>query len=518
MSAVAGEGALRRRTGLAGVLAGQRETWLPLLLIGITALVERHFVVANTDVSWLLTLAERVLDGQRPYVDFIELNPPASIYLYVPGVVFARALGLAPELVTDGLIFILIGASLWVAGRILARAGLFERTSGGRLAVLATVVLAILPAQTFGEREHVAVAMFLPMLAVLMARANAKAPDFGSLLAAGIGAGLVVVIKPYLGLGVAAAVIAAAYAAKSWRVLFGVECWVAGAIVAAYGAVVMIEFPHFAADMVPLAAAMYLPIRVSWETFVSLPVLPIWVLTVGAILYFRGRGGIDARYGILLAASAGFAVAYVIQGKGWPYHSYPTLALAVLALAVAVSERAPDAGDTDRHRRRKLGVAFGLIGIMTFGWMNTATSASMSALAAPIRAAKPHPTMLAIASDIAVGHPLARAAGGTWVGSLSNVWISRGARWRQAHETLSAAAQAQIDRYVALERSVLVGDFRRAKPDIVLVEKVPFDYEAWARADRELAHLLEPYRKLVTMNDILVLERTEDAAASTGTR
>src|SRR5580704_5369308 len=354
MSAVGGEGALRRGTGVAGVVAGQRETWLPLLLIGIAALVERHLVVANTDVSWLLTLAERVLDGQRPYVDFIELNPPASIYLYVPGVVLARALGLAPELVTDGLIFILIGASLWVAGRVLARADLLGRTGGGRLAVLATVVLAILPAQTFGEREHIAVAMFLPMLAVLMARANAKTPDFRSLLAAGIGAGLVVVIKPYLGVGVAAAVVAAACAAKSWRVLFAVECWIAGAIVAAYGAVVMIEFPHFAADMVPLAAAMYLPIRISWATFVSLPVLPIWALTVGATLYFRGRGGIDARYGILLAASAGFAVAYVIQGKGWPYHSYPTLALAMLALAVAVSERAPDTGKADRHRRRGL--------------------------------------------------------------------------------------------------------------------------------------------------------------------
>lgn len=37
---------------------------------------------ANTDVSWLLTVAERVLDGQRPYVEIIETNPPIAPLTY----------------------------------------------------------------------------------------------------------------------------------------------------------------------------------------------------------------------------------------------------------------------------------------------------------------------------------------------------------------------------------------------------------------------------------------------------
>jgi hypothetical protein len=36
------------------------------------------------DVTLLINLSERLLDGQRRYVDFLMDNPPASILIYVP--------------------------------------------------------------------------------------------------------------------------------------------------------------------------------------------------------------------------------------------------------------------------------------------------------------------------------------------------------------------------------------------------------------------------------------------------
>ena len=47
----------------------------------------------NADNSWLFTAAELLLDGGRPYVDFIESNPPASFLIYFPAVCLARSLG-----------------------------------------------------------------------------------------------------------------------------------------------------------------------------------------------------------------------------------------------------------------------------------------------------------------------------------------------------------------------------------------------------------------------------------------
>src|SRR5207249_12220136 len=56
----------------------------PALVIGfaaavITALVQSFLVPIDCDVSWLITVNEKMLAGQRLYVDIIEVNPPASI-------------------------------------------------------------------------------------------------------------------------------------------------------------------------------------------------------------------------------------------------------------------------------------------------------------------------------------------------------------------------------------------------------------------------------------------------------
>src|SRR5712671_911549 len=513
MSSIAEESAFCKRRLFADALREEAVKWLPLLLVFAVALIERKLVVANTDVAALITLAERVLDGQRQAVDFIELNPPASIYLYVPGVALARILGMSAEVVTDGLVFTIIAASLWLAGRILARAGVLENFDGRKLAVLVAGILTILPGQIFGEREHIVAAMFLPFLAVLAVRAKSTTPDFRSLVAAALGAGVMIVVKPYLIFGVIPAVVFAAYAARSWRVLVALENWIVLATAALYGVVVVMAFPEFLTETVPLVSTVYLPLRNPWPFMViRLAAVPIWATAFIVIVWLQRKKSADWPYGLLLAASVGFVATFVVQGKGWAYHSYPMLALVLIALALAVTEHGPAGG------RRPLGPisAFGAGFILAFCWMTTPNTVSMSALAGPIRQAKPHPTMLEISSDPAIGQPLVREVGGRWVGTVSFLWITMGGQWRRTHESLPPETAARIADYMALDRRLLVGDIRRARPDIILVEKAPTDWEAWARADPEIAELLKPYSEVVTMNNVLVLKRASDGAERTG--
>ena len=103
--------------------------WLALAALFVTALALRHWLAANTDVSWLLTVADRVLDGQRLYVDVIETNPPMAVLTYIPGVLVARMLGLPAEMVTDALVFVAIFISLAIAANILKH---LARAGGGR--------------------------------------------------------------------------------------------------------------------------------------------------------------------------------------------------------------------------------------------------------------------------------------------------------------------------------------------------------------------------------------------------
>src|SRR6202011_5143475 len=92
---------------------------LMIALVLAVAILLRQIVPLNTDVSWLLTIGERVLDGQRLYVDIVEINPPMAVFRSLPGVALARALGVHPKNVTDDLILILAASSLLATARIL---------------------------------------------------------------------------------------------------------------------------------------------------------------------------------------------------------------------------------------------------------------------------------------------------------------------------------------------------------------------------------------------------------------
>ena len=78
-------------------------------VIALAAMLQRHLVMANPDVAWLLTVAEKWLDGSRLYVDVLETNPPASVWLYVPFVQLARLTSLRAETLVD-IVFIAAAA------------------------------------------------------------------------------------------------------------------------------------------------------------------------------------------------------------------------------------------------------------------------------------------------------------------------------------------------------------------------------------------------------------------------
>src|ERR1043165_3985689 len=147
MSSIIGKLPFRKETRRRFALLERTDIWLIVAVMLTLAAFVRHEVVANTDVSWAFTMAEKVLAGERPHVDFIEPNPPSYIYLYLPAVIIARGMGVSPELVMDWLVFIVIGGSLWVTGRILLRANLLERFDIAKLLALVTPIVAILPAQ-----------------------------------------------------------------------------------------------------------------------------------------------------------------------------------------------------------------------------------------------------------------------------------------------------------------------------------------------------------------------------------
>src|SRR5579872_1823344 len=98
--------------------------FFPMVAVLGVAGVVRAMSWLNNDSSELISVAEQFLDGIRPYVGFREVNPPASLLLYVPAILIGRGLQLPPEEILAIGTFAATVGSLWLTARILRAAGM----------------------------------------------------------------------------------------------------------------------------------------------------------------------------------------------------------------------------------------------------------------------------------------------------------------------------------------------------------------------------------------------------------
>jgi hypothetical protein len=479
--------------------------WLALAALFVAAVIMRHLLPANPDVSWLLTVAERIWDGQRLYVEIIETNPPIAPLTYVPGVVIARELGLPAEIVTDGLVFAAAFASLAIVARLLKNSPVLDGVAGWPLALLGLAVLIILPAKTFGQREHIAVIALLPALAVAAIRMKNQAPPLWGILAAGVGAGLTLAFKPHFVIGILCALAALAVHARSRRVFLAPENFIAAAVVAIYALCVIAFYPEYLFAIVPLMRDVYVLVGASPLEMIKTPAVSIWAAALFAALLLKRNGRIDGTPLVLVATSFGFMAAFFLQRKGWPYHSYPMIAFSILALGYGLSLRPPP-GRTLRI------VATAVLAITFFEsivWFNWAFDKAFDArpLWTSIARLGPHPKILAITGEPGIGHPLVRALQGTWVSRQQALWVDGYLRTLRNNPARDPRQLAMLEHYGAREREMLIEDIRNNEPTVVLVDNFSDQWSDWLGDHPDVADLLRDYRLVATVNDIEIRAR-----------
>lgn len=474
--------------------------WLALTALFVAAVILRHVLPANADVSWLLTVAERVLDGQRLYVDVIETNPPMAVLTYIPGIVIARELGLPAEMVTDCLVFVAVFASLAIVARLLKNSLVLDGVAGWPLALLGFAILTILPAKTFGQREHIAVVELLPALALYAIRTKGQAPPFWAIVAAGIGAGLALSFKPHFAIGILCGLAALAIYARSWRILLTAENFIAAAIAAIYALCVIVFYPEYLSAIVPLVRDVYILVGSSPVEMIKTPAVSIWAAAVFAALVLKRTGRIDSTLLMLMATSFGFMVVFFLQRKGWPYHSYPMIAFAMLGLGYALAMRPPPGRALGVFATATLAITF----FVSIAWFNWAFDKAFDArpLWASIARLGPHPKILAITGEPGLGHPLVRALQGTWVSRQQGLWVAGYLRNLRNSAARDPRQDAVLDHYAAREREMLIEDIRKNEPTVVLVDNFSDHWSSWLQDNPDVEDLLKDYRLVATVNDI----------------
>ena len=461
------------------------------------------------DVSWIISLCERLLQGGRLYTDIWEVNPPATVWLYLPFVALAHALGLRPETVINAQVWISAAAMIGLVRAILAPTQWLARHDAAALFWLAVLVLLVLPVNSFGEREHFCVLLILPALALCLrySAGQQATPILPSLLLralAGICAGAAVAIKPPIGLSVALPYLALCWRRKDLKYLWGPEVLAALALVVAYGFAIPYFTPDYLTHMLPTLGAAYLPDRAPLLALLANFAVVAWLLAA-SLVFLRWRNGkADPASLILILASLGGLGLYLIQGKGWRYHSLPMLALAALALAFIATHKA-------RGPRWTFAPLLLGVGILGFGqlWFNDRVFRPH--LRAEISRLAPHPAMLAISGNIAIGHPLVRLSHGTWVGRECSQWafLAIAHQYPQAVRDPRGFAtdHPRLAAIIDTETKNLAQDIATHHPEIILEDRETADWgklvENWPSVQSQLAH----YANRGTYDDIAILQR-----------
>jgi hypothetical protein len=487
----------------------------------------------NPDASWLLYTSGRLLRGDRLYTDILEINPPLIIWLNLPIAWLSQVTGLPIAAVFRPAVLALVAASCaaWVA--------LLARTPGGMSAFrrrleLAGIAFVLLPVVggMFGQREHLLLALALPLVALTALRvtgAGVSAPAAAGIgLAAGLGFGL----KPHYG--------------AAWLLLVAYRWW-------AGGRPVRRMLPE---DIAVLAVGVSYPLLVLLLTpdyfpfvggvardYMSYGSQPLWTILVSdspalwfyvAVIAWLLLDGAPRRSpvgGSLAALGLGTIVAIAAQHKGWSYHYLPltgcALLLAFTTLWPAADRTAAPYSATRWMVRALYAVVVALFAAGLSRLVVQRAFAPLDpreqrqvAMREAIRRQTGARSILVLSSSLRDGFPLVNDSGLRWDGGYPNIWVplvyyrtNKGPSSRV--ELRSPAAMSRGER-AAFDR--VVRDVVNGRPDVLVVESPElnarrmefpggFDFLRYFSQDPRCAAALTQYQRDTTVDSLWVLRR-----------
>ena len=483
-----------------------------ILIVSILQQVIGH---QNFDNGWLFTVAERVLDGAEPYVDFIESNPPASFLIYMPAVALARLLGTSVEFMVCACLFAGCLGVILFSGRILRRADLLNPAEAGVLLNMSVFVMLFVPGIQFAQREHIAILCLMPLLAIYAARAQAGYCSRMDAVAAGLMAGIAISIKLHFALAALVPLFLVVVRRRSPGPLFKAENWAILCVVFAYAALVVLWCPGFL-NILPMLLDVYVPLKQPLEELVLQPTFFTSVVIVCGVLLAQRKGRSSIMVAMSLCASVAFMGAYLVQGKGFPNHPLPCVGFALLAAsalaAPAIAALLRKGDEAPEWRAQRWLILFAFVPMMaagsyfcgvTFQFMGWEEHPGLRV--AVQKLAPPHPRLLAASTLFHVGHPVVRQVGGLWVGRPNGLWITEGAQDMIDIGIGDDAYRARLATYIDRDARMLLEDVRGQKPDIILSDI----YRGTAKAMRhpDIIAALVDYDQLEKVGDIMIWRR-----------
>ena len=451
------------------------QTGLSIAVVGIfyvAALQVPLSLGITPDVSWLLTVAERMLSGETLYRDILEYNPPFSVWIYTGPAALSFFTGLSSEtllLLQFSALFFLSFAACLVIG---SRAGLLAKGTAAPQLAVGIAVFVLLPNYTFLQREHFAIVAFTPWLVLQAARWHAGPafrPSVWMVVLGGLSCAIMVMTKPYYLPTVLLPVAGLMLKTRSLRPPFHPENLLGAAVAAAYGLAVLTLYPDYLEFLYPILDVVYLPVRTPDATLFFLTCGGVLLLAVALAAHPRDWSPLAITAAL---AASGHLAGIVAMGKAFTYHALPALCLLVLAFAAQLAARRfpePRPSATGTLALTRISISIVLVGTVIWLVSDVYRRGEFvdPVLANHLKANHAGQTFVSVSPSFADSHPLVRIAGGRYVGPHGAMLATDYGMQvlRQNPDMDTRAVRCEIER----ERAIYAAAILSRQPGIILV-------------------------------------------------
>ena len=463
-----------------------RPLLVALLLVALITAVRLTGTV-DSDVAWQLWIAGRMHDGAVLYRDIIETNPPLWFWMAVP---VERAAALLHVRIESALIVTIggLGAlSLAATSRFLSHVEPSRQTV---FLCASAIMLCAMPWMHVGQREQIVMIGALPYAALIAARRDGHRVPTIFALAIGIGGALGFALKHYfLIVPALLELLLLSGQGRRWRLRRPETLAMAG-VGALYAIAVLLFAGDFLTSIVPLLRLSYGGLGAPNFLHLLRPFGAVGLILL-IVSLAHAKELRKAPFALaLFTAAIGFAAAYFIQHKGWPYHTIPMIGFAGLAIVALLLK------STSPLRLLRLGAP----GLLCLPLLLAAEEQLHPALPNPdlrlaVAPLRPEDTVGFLATETAIPWSVTLQGGYGYASRYNGFWMLPAVVRNEALGGPNPGLTA-LGRQVVAET---VHDFACARPRRIIISRPRpgepgFDILAFFRRDPRFVELLSHYR------------------------
>lgn len=301
----------------------------------LTACIYYFFTqsIINHDVALNYYYSRCVVEGQKPYIDFIDMNAPMIWYLFIPAYCIEKLFSFPPELVIRLFVTAIAVVHILLSLRWYREESSFIDTVFIGLCLL-TVIFMAFP-YDFGQREHMIVVMTFPLLFALILKSPYKSSAFSlSLFYSSLSFILGIGIKPmYITL------VIPLFADSYFRRKILKNCSFTYGFISGIVIISFIYLYHSIDyyNMLHFFSQTYFSYTINYLSLLDKKILIYLFISTGIYFTTKKQNQYYRENRLMLFMALFSLIAVILQRKGFAYHYIPTLSYTTLSLVFSLN-------------------------------------------------------------------------------------------------------------------------------------------------------------------------------------